>query len=302
MTGVADLPLSTPVEFGTGLLRTRVVTVSETEFTWTRAVGELAPDGFAAPAATARALLGTVPAAGGVRLLPGHGEGDSRRYTVPGRESLANRLLREGPGDRVAEAVHGVGAALRALHAAVPDRHTSLGRPRGVARLGRWLEDATGVGYADEARDLLTGRLGPRRWRLLDTWRAEHWEHAERVPSHGAPTFGAVVEGPEGTDAVLLTGEDLCSAPWTFDLGWVLGELVELRWQLGGSAARWQELVDALIGGYGRDPGDGWHRLAALRVALHLHDFTAYVGGTPAGVLSYADFLGFLIDLEGGVG
>jgi phosphopantothenoylcysteine decarboxylase/phosphopantothenate--cysteine ligase len=81
------------------------------------------------------------------------------------------------------------------------------------------------------------------------------------------------------------------------DLGWVVGELVELKWQVGGDPGQWQRLTDALCDGYGRELGPDWHRMAALRVLLHVHDFAGYAGGTGDWLESYVGFLRFLIDL-----
>jgi phosphopantothenoylcysteine decarboxylase/phosphopantothenate--cysteine ligase len=98
----------------------------------------------------------------------------------------------------------------------------------------------------------------------------------------------------------LLIGEDLCAAPWYHDLAWIAGELVELRWLNDGDPQEWQRLLDALFEGYGRDLGEDANRLIALRIALHLHDISAYVGLDAALLATYAGFLDFLVNLDGG--
>ncbi|GAA3590686.1 hypothetical protein GCM10022419_086680 [Nonomuraea rosea] len=106
---------------------------------------------------------------------------------------------------------------------------------------------------------------------------------------------------PEGRGVgELLIGEDVCAAPWYHDLAWIAGELVELRWLNDGDPQEWQRLLDALFEGYGRDLGEDANRLIALRIALHLHDISAYVGLDAALLATYAGFLDFLVNLDGG--
>ncbi|MFC9635106.1 hypothetical protein ACFTY8_39130 [Streptomyces mirabilis] len=86
-------------------------------------------------------------------------------------------------------------------------------------------------------------------------------------------------------------------APWPTDLGWLVGELIELSWTYGGDPHDWQAFLTSLYSGHGNDLGAQWNRAAALRIALHLHDFSAYVAWQPHEVRRYAGFLRFLIDL-----
>ncbi|MEU8708580.1 hypothetical protein, partial [Streptomyces sp. NPDC048565] len=247
------------------------------------------------------------PASGG-RPVTGIPDGGSRIYDVNGAESLAALLLREGPVSAAESALRAMGRTLARLHALQPGPGFPTDPARGAERLLRQLT----VGGADAGADagapgqrtdvLLRDRLGPRRWSALRRWCALTVED-RRYPvlSHGAPGLGSAVPVQDGDGTVgaeLLTGEDLCLAPWYLDLGWVAGELIELCWQCGGDFRAWQALLDALEEGYGREPGTPWSRAAAVRIALHLHDYSAYVAALPDDeVRRYADFLAYLIDL-----
>ncbi|MCX4762881.1 hypothetical protein OG562_18245 [Streptomyces sp. NBC_01275] len=294
MSGPQAVPDVT--EYGTGLLHTAVRALPDGH-QWTRTVGPLAPAAFQ-PVTGLGDRLTAVGRDGAARLAVGRAEGRGRVYTVPGGESVANRLLSQGPLPQLREPMRGLGLALHRLHAEGPPPPTErLGPPRGLVRLDTWLAGRAPVARAAYVGDQLRHRLGPERWSRVTAWCREVAEDADVTLAHGAPGLGSLVAGGDGGPAALLTGEDLAVAPWYFDLGWVLGELVELKWQLGGDQQGWQLLLEALFEGYGRDVGAQWNRLAALRILLHVHDIAAYVGWHTAGFDHYATFLTFLVDL-----
>ncbi|MFE9170732.1 hypothetical protein ACFYNZ_14600 [Streptomyces kebangsaanensis] len=284
------------MEYGTDLLRTRVSALPGGH-EWTRTTGRLAPEPFR----TATGLEHRLAAAGradAVRLAVGHGGPTSRVYQVAGGESVANALLTVGPLPQLREPLRGLGLALSRLHAGgPPNADPPPGPPRGLRRLDTWLAGRAPVARAAYVGAELRSRLGPERWSRVTAWCRRTGEDSDVTLVHGAPGLGSLVPGDGDGTATLLTGEDLAVAPWYFDLGWVLGELVELRWQLGGDQQGWQFLLEALFEGYGRDVGEQWNRVAALRILLHVHDIAAYVGWHTAGFDHYATFLMFLIDL-----
>ncbi|WP_423833686.1 hypothetical protein [Streptomyces manipurensis] len=292
-----------PVRFGTGLLRTTVH-----GGLWIREPGPLAPAGFH-PLPT---RLPETPRTPGVRLVYGEElPGGARAYRgLSGDESVAGHLLRHGPHPGLRPALHALGRALAALHTApvpapVPARGpAAAAASRGWARLDAWLAGRAPEVWAAQAASVLRERLGPERWHRLRDWTAELAADPALVVSHGAPGLGSLVAAPASDPAAdgpveLLAGEDLCLAPWYSDVGWAVGELTELAWQLGGDSHAWQSLVDAVEEGYGRPLGPLRPRLAALRIALHLHDYTAYVGWQPETVERFAGFLGYLTGFGG---
>jgi phosphopantothenoylcysteine decarboxylase/phosphopantothenate--cysteine ligase len=168
----------------------------------------------------------------------------------------------------------------------------------GLLRLGDWLAGRARHPYPAVVREMLRRGLGEERWRRVTDWYRAILADPKVTLAHGAPGLGALVIGGEVGASDLLTGEDLAAQPWYVDLGWVVGELAELKWQAGGDTAAWQALTDALFDGYGRDLGDTWHRMVVLRILLHSHDFAAYAGGLGDWVDRYAGFLIYLVDLS----
>nr|WP_145487447.1 MULTISPECIES: hypothetical protein [Streptomyces] len=285
------------VEYGTDLLWTSVRPLASGGYEWTRTTGRLAPTGFR-PVGGLGDRLTAVGCGGAVLPAVGHGDATSRRYTVAGCESVANRLLSGGPGPQLREPVCGLGQALSRLHAdGPPPAAQQLGAPRGLVRLDTWLAGRSPAAPAAYVASELRRRLGPERWSKVTDWCRQVTEDSDVTLVHGAPGLGSLVVGDAVEPAALLTGEDLAVAPWYFDVGWVLGELVELKWQLGGDQQDWQLLLEVFFEGYGRDLGALWKRVAALRILLHVHDIAAYVGWHTAGFNHYATFLMFLIDL-----
>ncbi|MFF9409874.1 phosphotransferase [Streptomyces anandii] len=281
--------------YGTGLLRTDIYWSADGGYWWRRQPGPLAPSGFSLfpPDLADRIAVNT----GGHRLVVAPAEHDSTRiYRVSSKDSLAAQLLRYGPGPEAARALHAIGRLLAQLHELPADKTVPDGPPRGWLRLSAWLSDRHGS-PARPAGRLLRSLLHEQRWRTLQHWCLQALSERQRlVICHGAPGLGSVVCSPGGPVEV-LTGEDVCLAPWATDLSWLIGELVELSWSRGGDHRQWQALLTNLYSGYGKDLGERWNRAAALRVALHLHDFSAYVAWRPTEIRKYADFLSFLIDL-----
>ncbi|MGW2042517.1 hypothetical protein [Streptomyces virginiae] len=292
-------------EFGTGLLQTVVTGDPDHGYTWVRRPGPLSPAPFAAPGLVPPIALtgpGPGPSTAAVRWAAGTetAEPGGRRYHVRGPESVARRLLHHGPDEDLVAILEGVGSLLRGLHETpVPQDLAGRpeSRPRGLVRFADWLAGRAASPRAAYAESRLRPRLGETRMAALHALCARIADEPEPVLCHGAPALGSLVPAMPSGGADLLIGEDLCLAPWYFDLGWILGELIELKWYRGDGHPAWPRLLDALFQGYGRDLGDEWDRLAALRVLLHLHDYTAYVGWDEKTFEKYTGFAMFLLDL-----
>jgi hypothetical protein len=283
--------LAEPVrDFGTGLLHTTVRPLPDGGHRWRRSPGPLSP----APFVPTGAFPDRPAAVAGVRWVVGTADGDDRIYDVRNREAVAGRLLREGPDQAFAQVLHGLGAALRALHE--QPAPADLAPPRGLARFATWLDGRAPDPRVAYAESLLRPRLGIPAWKRVRAL-AERIPVEEAVLSHGAPGLGSLVIAEAGEGADALAGEDVCRAPWWFDLGWALGELVELQWYLGGDKAAWQRLITALLDGYGRELPEHWRSLVAFRVLLHAHDYTAYVGWEPKVFDKYTGFARYLLSV-----
>lgn len=288
-----------PAQDGTGHLLMEVVPEGAA-FVWRRRPGRLSHSPFAPVDRVVHDKLGLLNSGADVRLVPGRQEGEFRTYRVAGSQSAARILLRDGPGESLERLLRGLGRTLRAVHAV--ERGDVGDPPRALRRLAEWLAGDSRSATAASAGAVLADRLGVKSWDRLRGWCAEQSADADVVLSHGAPGLGSLAVSPEAGTGTgeLLIGEDLCAAPWYHDLAWISGELVEMRWLNGGDPQQWQRLLDALYEGYGRDLGEDANRLVALRIAVHLHDISAYVGLDASLVARYAGFLDFLVNLDGG--
>ncbi|WP_223768477.1 flavoprotein [Streptomyces huiliensis] len=285
-------------EFGTGLLRTSVHPLPSGGARWRRTPGPLAPAPFAPTDAEPYGLLRGVGDLGGVRPALGVPHGPARLYDVGAEVSAAHVLLHEGPVADLEKPLHGLGRLLNAVHGLRPPAGAPAGPPRGWRRLGDWLAGRAVSPRAACAQAQLRRGLGEERWAKALAWYERTVTDPDVTLAHGSPGLGSLVvdRATGGTD--LLTGEDLGTAPWYVDLGWVVGELVELQWQVGGDKGAWQSLTDALFEGYGRDLGPEWNAVPVLRILLHVHDIAAYLDDFEHGFTHYRDFLRFLIDLQ----
>ncbi|WP_431999388.1 hypothetical protein [Streptomyces sioyaensis] len=288
------------VTFGTGLLRTTVSPADDGGSVWRRVCGPRCPQPFSSVSSHLRRELASLGESPGTRLLIGEELVDGSRVYRPGRDrSVAHQFLFAEPEALALESVfRGYGALLAAVHQ-LPCPGDVRRPARGLVRLRHWLAGDAPLPDAAEAAEVVSARLGQDRWTVLREWCEQALDPPDPVLAHGAPGLGSLVLDPGSSTAGLLTGEDVCRAPWQFDIGWVLGELIEFRWRLpsgAGDGPAWQRLADALFEGYGCDLGKAWNRWAALRIALHQHDFAAYVGVHRRELNLYAGLLGRLIE------
>lgn len=269
--------------FGTRLLLTRIEPVRGSHV-WTRHPGDLAPRPFV-PAAHAISLLPPAVPGARVRLVPGEAAGRGRTYRTDSAHTLAEDLLerrRCRDLDHLVTTFSDLGATLRRLHDQPAPHSHDLAGARALDRLRDWLEGRSGSSRLDPLADGLGGVVRRRLIGLTTT------AHHDAVLSHGAASLGSLV-GPGSGGYDLLTGEDLCLADHRYDLGFVVGELAELAWQLAWEPGAWSPLVRALCDGYGTEESVvDW---AALRMAVHAHDIAAYTA-VDAGVLpAYARWI-----------
>jgi hypothetical protein len=309
-------------EYGTRYLRITVRYHGDTGFSWLRAPGpahaapQRLPPAVAGAAlrrvdtAVATAAAGAHPtaAAHGARLALGEPaagsapDGAARPgphpgvlYRVPGAVSVA-RLLPSGDDSAFrlsVDALADLGKTLRRLHQEpwdLPERPPH----HGVRRLLAWLSGEENAPGATRLRTLARTRLGPSLWERLTAWA----EAADEPPGgggavllHGAPSIGWLVPSPAGGHTALLTGEEVTGGDPALDLGWVLGELHELRAAAArglGSAGKGPQVdyptaAHALLSGYTGGAGTaavprGTARAATLRLAVHMRDFASFVG------------------------
>ncbi|MFF9403079.1 MULTISPECIES: hypothetical protein [unclassified Streptomyces] len=285
--------------FGTGLLRTTVRRTPD-GFLWSRRTGPLAPSPFAPPTPGLSALLAGQDGPRTHWLLGESDHRGNRHYAARSSLTAAYVLLTcdgvpEFPlSPELLDALTGLGGLLAGLHQAqVLPTTPSPGPSRALRRLHAWL---TGVSEVPGA-DLLRSGLGARLFTVLARGCATAlMPSPDDVLCHGAPGLGSLLLGGPGRPAEMLIGEDICTAPASYDLGWPIGELIELRRSHGAREPEaWQPFVDAVSTGYG-DTGTSLDSLwPALRIAVHAHDTIAYRPWPPARAIP--EFVPLLHDL-----
>ncbi|MEU6313485.1 hypothetical protein [Streptomyces sp. NPDC047014] len=314
MTTVTALPVVTAVtappvlaepsgpdvvaEYGTGLQTTRVLRAPDGGFLWWHGPGSQVPGPLRAPAAH---LLPALPEDSGAALLTAPepaGAGLLHRTGGPASAAAWLRDFRPQARTLVAHSLAAAARALRALHSVPlpPEAQSPAGPPPGLGRLRDW---ARGGG---ELRERALAHWGAARLERLLGWADELApEHpagpAGRSLVHGWASLGALVPPLSRGRVALLTGEDLGLGRPELDLGWLLGELVELAW-----ATPHQEPADLqrlLLAAYGPGPDPALAgRAAVLRIVTHMQDFAAYRGWDDE-LLGYIAFTAELIDEEG---
>ncbi|MCX2927986.1 hypothetical protein [Streptomyces sp. NEAU-W12] len=307
-------------EYGTRYLRITVRHHGGTAFSWLRAPGPAHTRPQRLPAAAVEAALRRAGTAvgdaadgdaadgrPGARLALGEWaggpapDGEARQgvlYRVQGAVSVA-RLLPSGDSTahRLAvSALADAGRTLRRLHREPWDFPQRPPHP-GLRRLRAWAAGEESTPGATRLRALARTRLGPSLWARLTDWS----EAANEPPGgpgavllHGAPSTGWLVPSAAGGRAALLTGEEVTGGDPALDLGWILGELHELRAAaargLGaagqGPPVDYPAAAHALLSGYAGGTGttgvtalpSGTERAATLRLAVHMRDFASFVG------------------------
>lgn len=208
------------------------------------------------------------------RACPGHP--GAACFEVPGPASVATLLLGGMAPAAVATMLDPVGLALAAVHGLA----SLTGRaPAGLVRLHAWLATGEGPGAAAPLHRALAAR--PALHRVLVRW-TEEVRTAPARAALGSPGQNTLYPAPDGSGTTVLVTDEVGDAPPEWDLGWLLGELVELlnppahvpepRSLAGFPPA------DALRRGYPAPlDEDLLARTCLLRWTLHLHDYAAYV-------------------------
>ncbi|GAA2449013.1 hypothetical protein GCM10010421_46590 [Streptomyces glaucus] len=291
-------------EFGTGYQRTAVYR-TDSGYLWVRSPGPDRPGGMVEPGPELRTAL-TAHTPRGMALRLAEKADESLVYRVKGCKTAARVALgRQGgadQGERLASAAHAVGRSLAGLHADVPVTAAEASPPA-LSRVIRWMSTGQGPRGAAALHGVLHAHLGPARWRRILRWCQEFAEpgHADTVLLHGAPSLGSVILASEGAADCLLTGEEVSRGAAGYDVGWLVGEILE--WDMTASApentakrAAARHVGRALLGGYGALPdATVVSRAAVLRVLTHAHDFAAYRGWHPE-LTHYARSLSRLVD------
>lgn len=243
----------------------------------------------------------------GARYVLPRPNGDTLRYAAPGASSTADLLLSHKPQAEtrgVGSLLEHLGMLLRALHTApVAAIDAASDMPLTWLRLSAWM-DSPPPGPPAVLHARLRQAFGTQRWQMLTSW-MEGLRSRPRVLLHGNPSLGLLVPSESDEPDALITGEELGLGSWQQDVGWVLGELHELR-SLSvrlplpvADHATWDSLAKRFSEGYGLLPDPSVHRAAALRTLLHLHDFCVFVTWDDTEIVRYTTLISHLVDEHG---
>lgn len=278
----------------TGLLETTVESGPD-GFTVARAPGLLAPPWKMPNAESLQAVTGHV--APGVTWAPPVEDTHGRRsFVVPGVGSVARLALSGMNRQAITQMLRPVVSALSSLN----ERPATNNRPpTPVLRLQGWLRDGSGAGHAGEVYNILTTTLSSDDMQLLCSnvdALAEGRVHAQNLLL-GSAGASAVYPDPSGDGATVLVDE-VCAGPPGWDVGWLLGEQIELLLSAPGAEVKPPRLTaDPVVAELlveAPDTLDSIGYFAGLRWLTHMHDYAAYVGWSddlPRGVRAACRFL-----------
>jgi hypothetical protein len=279
--------------YGTLLTRTAVFRrPSGAGYRWVRSGGPARTCGPRAPSEEVLSRLRALPEPELRFALPKR-RGQELHFLAHGPESLANVLMTRPATTAYPLArklLRELAVSLVRLHS-IPARGLMRDRHPGILRLSQWLSRCSGRSWADGPEHDRADRLLPVARQRLGRARLERLEEwcllfladsADSVLLHGKPGTGLMVPPARNGPPVLLLGEDMAAGPPCLDIGWVLGELAELRGVIRArhgtaEAARWSTLGRAFAEGCGRPLPAEAGRVATLGMLTHARDFCAYV-------------------------
>lgn len=268
-------------ETETGYLRTRLVRQGD-QLDLVRSPGPLRAQVDPLPAATVTRLA-RLRVDGVIWVVPEDVGDDGHRYPVPGTASAAALALAGIPAAGLARMLAPVGTALAAVHSVEPVEPLPL--PNGLRRLHAWLTDGSGPGEAEQLHTCLADV--PALAQAVTSWSQQLAEStAGCTTGLGAPGMATAYPVPDGSATHLLLTEELALARPEWDLGWLLGERLELvnHPELTPTPVTLADdpVARAVIDAY---PGpldtEMLRRTCLLRWVIHLHDYASYVGWAP---------------------
>lgn len=219
----------------------------------------------------------------------GHGEGDGHAVVVAGRftgfewifsvrseSTLVDGVLAGDGGIGWPAVSHAAGNFLKTLHSRDKDHDVSdTGGPEPYLRLDAWFRglspDFHGAHFTPVVREV----LGDSVWNTLAAWCESLLAASSTTLCHGQFGMGSIHVGYESVLEV-LTGPALCAGHPSLDIGYFLGELLEMSRAERINPEELQLSIQAFEDGYGRGLVPDDFRAAILRILMHQHDFVAY--------------------------
>ncbi|UNO41780.1 hypothetical protein [Streptomyces sp. MST-110588] len=237
------------------------------------------------PSATTLRHLRALPAVG-LRLSLPQQEGHRLIYPVGGPDSLATLLMTSPPEDAYAQGrvlLRDLARTLGALHT-VPAEGLTRRKYPGLLRLEPWFSRDFRKEGTVRLYTVVRRRLGDTRLRhLRERCRWFLTDTPAPVLLHGRPGTGVVVPDLTNGSGSLLAGEDMAAGRPCLDIGWVLGELAELRGMVrrrigAEAAAQWSLITRAFADACDRPALEDAREVAVLGMLAHMRDACDYVG------------------------
>ncbi|MEO3857101.1 hypothetical protein [Acrocarpospora sp. B8E8] len=273
--------------YATGYMLTAIVESGDGDYLWTRRPGPARTTRMRTPDPAVLATVLEVPKGRVGLTVPSRREGGGVTYRTGQARPIASAFLGLGESGfdlerDAADTLTATGLTLALLHAK-PLPLADLPAPEGPQRLLAWLRGGQGPGAAADLHRRAVEILGQARMTAAEAWCAP-LPQSRHVLLHGAPGHGILLPATPGRDGALLIGEDISAGAPEFDVGWLVGELVEFRdagRKLGHGPLRhvdYDALIGCLLDGYAA-PLDLAEvgRVAAVRFLTHTHDFAAYM-------------------------
>lgn len=263
--------------FGSAWVEVRIeAPVNGDGFLWKRAPGPLGPSHFPV------VWRGDSHVAHGVELVWPDIENETLTYRVGGPSSAA-KWLRRPEAEFRRRALDTVGRCIDVVMQVcrVNGSTPSLNSPPApLRRLAAHLENPATGSAVLRWRAALQEAVGGSAVDGLVSMLVNHQDNP--TFAHGGLSIGGIVPVTTGAHDCVLTGEDSGDASAGHDIGWLIGELLELR----GTAHDVGDeglvvLLEDFTAGILRDNGghpEGIRRAALLRIALHAEDYAHFIG------------------------
>ncbi|GAA3402955.1 hypothetical protein [Pseudarthrobacter polychromogenes] len=210
-------------------------------------------------------------------LVPGRFFGEEWIFNVRGEETLVDRVLVADQHVPWPSLSHDLGRCLAALH----DHSTEHGLPTPVGpdaylRLDAWFKGLSRDFYGAHFNPVVRESIGDPVWSTLSAWCQALVRATETTTCHGQFGMGTFSVLENNPVLEVLTGPALCIAHPSSDIGYYIGELLEMSRTDRISPEDFQQALQSFEAGYGRALMPEDFRAGILRILMHQHDYVAY--------------------------
>lgn len=210
-------------------------------------------------------------------LVPGRFTGSEWVFTVLSEDLLVDRVLSGDERIDWPSISRDLGRFLAVLHLQREDEPIGIpGGPDACLRINAWLRGLSPDFYGAHFSPVVREAIGDSVWSTLSTWCQSLLAETDTTTCHGQFGMGAIHVHEDDSALEVLAGPALCIAHPSFDIGYYLGELLEMSRSDKLPADQFQLSIQAFEDGYGRALTVQDFRAAILRILMHQHDYVAY--------------------------